>query len=554
MRRYLTCLLLTASVVAAVVVAPAHARAGRGAADPLRLGPHNVDELDYDGGNVIIRDPNGVPMVQDLRGTIHLPDGRGPFPLLLFLHGRHATCRYADLYEMFGYPCPEARPVTSDVASYRGYDYLAHNLATHGYVVVSASANAVNSYDLALLLGDDGMEWRAEVVAHTLDALARWNRDGGRREVDRRLDGMLDLSRIGLMGHSRGGEGVARFVRYNRTRDGARYPGLRAVMALAPTDFYRQRVPGVHFGTIVPLCDGDVYNLQGHWMFDDARFDADRRHARVMFTVNGTNHNYFNTVWTFDDGRYGGDDSGENPACKPRTRDSVRITAREQRAVGLALMAGFLRRYVGGERSFDGLVTGAVDLPVSACPKRGLPCDRLVGTSYVGPDEDHVFADSQGVRWTERGSVRSEWCVPNRGGGCGSFPNRSTAEQLTVTWDGHGSLRIPTGGIDADAFRALTLRTGINFRDRSNPRSRSQNFWVTLVQASGARRSVAAARFGNALYPPAGPRHQQLTLNGLRIPLSAFGLDSSNVTAVELRFGELTRSGSIQLTDVGFSR
>ena len=54
------------------------------------------------------------------------------------------------------------------------------------------------------------------------------------------LVGELDFTRIGLMGHSRGGDGVTNFIDYNRIRPEPlrRYP-IRAVIALEPTDYER---------------------------------------------------------------------------------------------------------------------------------------------------------------------------------------------------------------------------------------------------------------------------------------------------------------------------
>ena len=82
------------------------------------------------------------------------------------------------------------------------------------------------------------------------------------------------------MGHSRGGEGVTAFIDYNRTRPetldplsgnpdaGPRYPGLRAVFALAPIDAADQAPTGVHFATLLPYCDGDVSTLAGNEAYE----------------------------------------------------------------------------------------------------------------------------------------------------------------------------------------------------------------------------------------------------------------------------------------------
>lgn len=535
--------------------ASANADARKRVVDPSKTGRFPVDQLDYKGGQVVLQDQYGVPVVEELKGSIHLPDhGSGPWPLIVLIHGRHATCRALDTIELIfaTSPCPELEPVTSDITSYRGYDYLAHNLASHGYVVVSASANGINSYDFPASAMDSGMEWRAQLVGETIDLIAGWNERVGPREVGDRLIGAVDLDRIGLMGHSRGGEGVARFVLSNKTRTtGPTYDGLRAVFALAPTDFYEEKVPGVHFGTIVPLCDGDVYNLQGAWMFDDARFLKPERFDRVQFAVEGANHNFFNTVWTFDDGIYGGAGTGNNPACDPEMPGNVRLSAREQRSIGLDLMAAFFRRYLGGEKRFDPLMTGAATVPAAHCPRR---CDDVVLTSYVGPGAHFVLRPRAGEKPKTTGKVVVSYCKPTLDGvGCPSVPNRSPAGQMSIAWTGHGSVSLPLKGLDARRFSALTFRTAVNFTDERNERLQVQDFGVRLIDNSGRSARVDAARFSRALRPPAGLKHQQMLLNGVRIPLSAFGgVDLGNLSRIELVFGDVRKTGSIQLAELAF--
>lgn len=547
--------LCTASLAVGVLGAPASG--GPRTIDPSSTGPYPVDEIDYRGGHVVFQDPNGMPVVEELKGTLHLPDSdKGPWPLIVFVHGRHSTCRVLDRTEIIfaANPCPEARPVTSEVTSYRGYDYLAHNLASHGYVVASASANAINSYDFPVSFFDSGMEWRAQLVGETLDLFADWNRRPGPREVGSRLIGQLDFDRIGLMGHSRGGEGVARFVTVNKNRTtGPTYKGLRAVFALAPTDFYDEKVPGVHFGTLVPLCDGDVYDLEGAWMYDAARYLKPRRFASVQFAVNGANHNFFNTVWTGDDGPGGGDDTGANRACDPEAPGNVRLTAAKQRLIGLDLMAAFFRRYLGGEKQLDPLMTGAAEIPSSACPRA---CRRTILTSYAGPGARVLLEpDQSGNDYTTSGKVDGKSCAPDLSGqGCPTVPNRSPARQLAISWRGAGALRVPLKTFDATRFDALTFRTAVNFSSELN-KGRFQDFKLVLVDGSGRSASVRAAKFTGALEEPVGRDHQVMLLNGAWVPLDSFrGVDLSRLTRLELRFGALTKTGSIQLADVAFQR
>jgi hypothetical protein len=542
--------------------------------DPAHPGPYAYTKVEYDAGATLVDDPSShVTYPQELMGSLHIPGGEGPSPVIVLLHGRHSTCAVAGV-EASANPCPDTA-ATSDIRSYEGYDYLAENLASHGYLVMSVDANAVNTYDAATQ--DSGGDQRTEILARSLDLLAKWNKQAGPGAVGTLLVGKVDLSRIGLMGHSRGGGGVTDFVEYNRTRtDGPRYPGVKAIFDLAGTDYNTPTVSDVNYGDLAPLCDGDVYDLQSLFTWDRSRFaDPNETGARVMFAVNGADHNYFNTIWTADD------HSGSDTACDPSSPTTNRLSPADQRRVGLVLIAAFLRRYVGPEPAFQPLLTGAAPLPDSICPGGAGPCPGLVRTSYIGPADTRrillgptmtgnpLTTTNDGGAITERGFSVYSYCDPHAdsgqdGGnrdpgtnsGCPTNPDRSRARQITLAWDGAAVLRadLGSGGSDVSRFGALTFRTGINFSDPRNPPGQTQNFAVALIDTDGhSSRAVPAARFGYALQPPPGTNDRKLVPEEIRVPLSAFnGVDLHHVAAVELRFGGLTPHGSIQLLELMF--
>lgn len=530
--------------------------------DPARRGPHPVRRLDYESATALVTYRYSA-YPEELRGSIHLPlGGDAPFGLIVLLHGRHDTCRVA-AFEQLVSPCPET-PVTGRVDSYRGYDYLASSLASNGYVVVSANANGTNAYD-QYTTRDYGAEGRARVLAATLDALFAWNRAPGPLPIGAQLVGQIDMSRIGLMGHSRGGEGVTRFIEYNRERtDGRRYH-LRAVLALAATDFADHNPAGVAFATLLPTCDGDVFDLQGAHAFERGRSDV---FPRVQWIVRGANHNFFNTVWTFDDA--GG---GTSPSCNPGETGSLRLEPEDQRRVGLTLMSAFFRRYVGDERAFEPIVTGASPLPDSACPRGWGPCPDLVRTSYVAPagarrsllalddgvDPLHRTADDAAISGDD--FLTYTLCDPTPGsetGACPDAANRSWTPQLFIAWDRPSSLVVALHDASSAAGDYATLNLRVAVAD-------ALDFDVVLADADGRTASAQASRFGTALRPltewggfflgsPAEePPEPHIVLSQIRIPLARFsGVDLSSLRTIELRFGERTPKGTIYLADLVF--
>ena len=344
--------------------------------DPLAPGPFGYKKVEYSAGNLMITIPpsNGTAsqtFPQPLEGSIIYPDTPGPWKVLLFLHGRHSTCIVAGGGESSppitspDVTCrdtdnPDGTEGTTNIRSYQGYDYLSTNLASHGYVVMSVSANTVVSFDNTFSY-DAGANARSQIIAASLDLLYRWNNGTGPvvpgddyHTVGEKLTGKMEMQRVGLMGHSRGGEGVTDYIRFNRQRPSGRIYNVQAVMSLAPIDSQKQVPIGTKFGVVLPACDGDVSTLAGANAYERSKYPSTGTDAfaKVQWYVQGANHNYFNTTWTGDDGAsYSGTGTGADLACGEDKPNSIRLYPSDQRKVGLGLMAGFLRNYLGRSAS-----------------------------------------------------------------------------------------------------------------------------------------------------------------------------------------------------------
>ncbi len=141
--------------------------------------------------------------------------GSSPHALLVFLHGNHATCgrlagpgEHYDINVQYTFTgtCPAG---FIPVPSHAGYSYFAERLAGLGYIVVSINANrGVNA--APGVTGDRGLNLRrGRLVLRHLQQLSRWNSgaDTPPGELSD-LVGKIDFSHVGLLGHSRGGEGM----------------------------------------------------------------------------------------------------------------------------------------------------------------------------------------------------------------------------------------------------------------------------------------------------------------------------------------------------------
>lgn len=123
-----------------------------------------------------------------------------------------------------------------DETSYQGYDYLSEELASHGYVVVSIHGGKNNS------MGDANGQSRAQLILGTLDRLRQIDKSGqinsdGKPGLLDPLQGKLDFTRVGIMGHSRGGQGVSMAIKLNVTQIGTRKEDLQTALKSDPSSF-----------------------------------------------------------------------------------------------------------------------------------------------------------------------------------------------------------------------------------------------------------------------------------------------------------------------------
>ena len=239
-------------------------------------------------------------------------------PLVVLLHGNHSTCgrrvgqfRIDDRadYSSTG-QCPAGYVVTPN---HVGYDYVARQLASRGYIAVSINVNrGINAF------GDDPREndpglilRRGRMILRHMQLLSQWSRSGGQPgSIPYNLRNRIDFSRVTLFGHSRGGDGIVAAYNLYKTQAAwrQRVPGVTfvGIASMAPTDFQsaRPNVIGAPLSVLLPMCDGDVNRLSGIGFYDrSVRGDLpDTLHNfKSVLAVWGANHNGYNTQWQTDD-------------------------------------------------------------------------------------------------------------------------------------------------------------------------------------------------------------------------------------------------------------
>jgi len=259
-----------------------------------------------------------------INGRVWYPDGAGPFPLVLVVHGNHNPEDYSD----------------------PGYDYLGKLLASRGFILASLDENWING---ALRGENDGRAW---MMLKHLESWKRFN-DSTAGPMSHKVD----LTRIALMGHSRGGEAAAVAAAFNTLKyypDDAKQKfsfnfAIKSVVAIAPVDAQymptSQYTPleNVNYLLLHGSHDGDVATAVGMRQYERLRFTDGQPHFKSMFFMYRANHGQWNTVWQNKD----------NGPRSGRTLDlRTLVPIEDQRTEGKLVISAFLEATLNGKSEY----------------------------------------------------------------------------------------------------------------------------------------------------------------------------------------------------------
>lgn len=567
----------------------------------------------------------------------------GPFPLVLMLHGNHGTCgrganprRDGDwpfyrAYAMTG-ACPlkdqtvtvygsggvpQTHTAAHDytvVPQHNGYAYVAEQLAARGYIVVSINANrGINvmtgdiATDQALILA------RGRLVLKHLQRLSEWHVNGGPYapgsttvlQLGADLKDKIDFGNVGLMGHSRGGQGVR--AAYNLYHDaGSPWPArilrpldIKGIFEVAPTDATTTRTvsglsvvssfepitndaarKGTKWNVLIPMCDGDVVTTEGLHPFDRSLLLNAETPATQKSTLTawGANHNFFNTEWQETDWKTfaaafpaanlttGCVGNGNTPLYFVSATGSP-----QQRQVGSASILAFFRANVGAaanatfNQSFNprykmpGVLTSMTRADRGFTPSPDATA-TLAFDNFNNPGPPSMTAAP---------NVKSHADVSVIGG---SVPHHDPGlRSARISWTSTGADRYfqagwGGGGASADltGFQTLDFRISRQHSPLLNG-PLATNFSIQLVmQDDSVSGAVSFCKYHDKLRGPVGgyeitPSNSfaadyRPILETVRIPLADFsGVNLSQVKGVRFIFNG-TQTGAIYLTNIRFAK
>ncbi|MFF2887746.1 alpha/beta hydrolase [Paenibacillus sp. NPDC057967] len=224
-----------------------------------------------------------------LNGRVWMPVGEGTFPLVLIVHGNHLMEYFSD----------------------GGYAYLGELLASRGMIAVSVDANYMN-YSVWSSLPNDDMKIRGWLLLKHLQQIQTLAAD---KETP--FAGKVDWDKIGLIGHSRGGQAVAiaadseRWFAEDESLNSIRDIHIQSVVAIAPTDKRvddkSAQLRDTNYFTIQGAMDADVNNFYGERQYSRVTFSGESDRFKAQLYLSHANHSQFNTDWgTMDERLPGG--------------------------------------------------------------------------------------------------------------------------------------------------------------------------------------------------------------------------------------------------------
>lgn len=469
---------------------------------------------------------NAVP----LHGVVSYPDGPGPFPLVLIVHGNHDPLD----------------------PSYRGYKYLLDLLASHCMIVVSVEEDFLNG----LVSGE--MDARGIVLLRHLQLWREWNRTPGHPFFTK-----VDLNRVGLAGHSRGGEAIAAANLFNNSLHAPTDPpigatshnfgfGIRSLYAIAPVDGQFDLGP-------ITLTNADYYIMHGTHDGDVSDFQGQKFHNRA-FPMNNSTSKFKGLLWVYG-ANHGQWNTDWGTCCEGMVGPSALISAANQQQIGKTYMSAFFlaglkgwapyRDFLNGEASFASIPSAVTRVFQYQDPQR-------IFINHYEEDTDPATGSFAGVSNSTSGSLANYTVY--------SFSDRGTphflwgqTQGLIAGWsDGAPEIRVDIKSDSIPDYKYLSMHVGQTHESAPNLNTpgTDKNFSIQVEFSTGIGPEIAVASFGKLVYPLVTSGGTKSVQQTIRIPFTALSRSGSEKTSevqrIIIRFNRQGK-GNIAVDEIQFT-
>lgn len=469
-------------------------------------------------------DSNGV--------DVSVSTAQANYPVVVVMHGMHTT----------------ADP------SYMGYNYLLDHLARHGFIAISIDCNAINAIG--------GMQdTRGHAILEHLSLLQAKNTNPGL------FQGKIDMLNIGIMGHSRGGDGVVQAEIFNQTL-GLGW-NIKAIVALAPTDFSGISPTPLNLTTSKFLCiygsnDGDVWggtNPSNQYTGTGFRFYDRATVEKAMTFIYGATHNRFNTEWGTE---------LKVDASSPKI-----LSENQHHNLLNGYMTAFMQAHLQGRIEQLDYFNGELKIPqvdsVDVHTQYQPPALRLTLDDFESTPAINQNSLGGTVTYTDLDGLPQEDTM----GTIDTYSPHQT-RGIRIKWNATTAKyqsEIPLVGTQRDisGYKFLSFRVTQKVGSAVNPVDQLQDFYVRLNTAGGGNsRAVRVGYFATIPFPykPEYIASQdsneepntKAALKTIRIPLhvwtikamSAPIVDLANIESINFEFNSKP-TGEIEIDDIEFT-
>jgi hypothetical protein len=428
-------------------------------------------------------------------------------------------------------------------------------LASHGIIAATIDVNFLNGFNF----GEN--DARAIVHLEHVKQFRTWDGTSGHP-----LHGKVDLNRILIVGHSRGGEGVGHASFFNRLAsikpdmfspvvplDGSvglgpyRF-GLTAAAAIAPTDRQYEPLTGP---TVVPdnyflihgSRDGDVSTFEGYNTYnrahavDLANPTVSDGKLKTLLWVYGANHNQFNTIWASE------------------TASGFAMPRPSQEQIAKVHFGALTRALLLDQSEYLDVLR---DHGVAVAWE---PAGTDFVSQYQDPERVFIQHNQESLAAPEvsspvQGTVAADMVVAARQ--MKDLVNGGATQTITLRleWSALGArllLKVDPSTLPAERYKTLALRVGQS-TEAKNAANRDQDF--TLEVSSGSRTvAIPASSLHRLLYPDVVFGTGKIVMQTLRLPMERLvdcGVDPSDLRSIALVFDRRS-SGVVYVGDLQVS-
>lgn len=439
----------------------------------------------------------------------------GPHPLIVFGHGQ------------YGVGSPN---------NYKGMTNLMNHLASWGYICISVNLDVLQG---GWSFHQQGIPQRGELMLHAVDYMIAQNSNPGSIFHNR-----IDVNKIGLIGHSRGGGGAISAVNANLTLSSPR--PIKAVATISPVDFFVLPVQGaVPHISLYGSWDGDLSGGHGVRLWSGGARQSDK----VFTEIYGANHFHFT----------------DNENYINEVED---ITREEHHELSQGFFNAFFDKHIKNLDRYDWplYLTGQKRINFVNYYTQYLTNDfRTIDDGEpLGTEATNTLG---GIN---NGSTLDLYEDKNLTTSSEHFYNASSG--LIAHWDASGDqLIFNFSNQNASTYSYLNFRVSQRPDISFNTLNRQKNFSVELRDSAGNMHTVTIDNYlGGLQYPDlngsisSGSSFQYKSIpRTYRIPLSDFtGVNLTQLNRVTLKFdlmeidvsGFDNTSGAVALDDLEFTK